>query len=127
MITDEAVQQLVRQCIGLLSEADINREHKFKQFFRGVTPIKWKNNRHPGTCCRRHKLVFNTFNAIPEYCFDCYKILAEPRSVLELFKLMVVFESMALPDDNTRKCMVETRPGSQGAYKGFMYFQRMMR
>ena len=88
MFTDEAVQRLVRQCIGFLSETDIKQKNKFKQFFRGVTPRKWKNNKYPGICCRRHMLVFEKLDVIPEYCFDCYKIFIEPRSVVELFKLI---------------------------------------
>ena len=65
--------------------------------------------------------VFKRFGVIPKYCFECYKVLIEPRTVVELFKLLVLFENMALPLDNSRKCMVESRSDCSGTYKGFIY------
>jgi hypothetical protein len=41
--------------------------------------------------------------------------------VVELFKLLMVFEKLDLPNDNTRKCMCESRDFCSGAYKGFVY------
>ena len=71
--------------------------------------------------CRRHKKIFDTCNVIPEFCFGCYKVQVEPRSVLELMKLFVVFDQMKLSDNNTRKCMVEMRSEIAGFYKGLIY------
>lgn len=71
--------------------------------------------------CKRHKTVFNRFGVIPEYCFGCYKVLITPRTVMELFKLLMVFERIDLPDDCTRKCMVEGRAKCAGTYKGYVY------
>jgi hypothetical protein len=34
---------------------------------------------------------------------------------------MVVFEKLVLPNDNTRKCIIETREQVSGTYKGFIY------
>lgn len=65
--------------------------------------------------------VFKRFDVIPQYCFDCYKVLVTPRSIVELFKLLMLFEKTTLPLDNTRKCMVEARGDCSGAYKGFVY------
>jgi hypothetical protein len=39
---------------------------------------------------------------------------------VELFKLMMVFDKLELPNDNTRKCLVETREQVSGAYKGLI-------
>lgn len=120
MITDETVRQLFQSC-----QKHIPRNYwrddalHTSQFFRGITPRLWKNS--PPGHCRRHKLVFNTFNIIPKFCFDCYKVAIAPRNVIELFKLMMIFEQLKLPSDNTRKCMVEVRPKISGAYKGFIY------
>ena len=75
---------------------------------------------HPGGC-DRHGTVFNEFNIIPEYCFGCYKVQIEPTTVMELFKLLILFEKLHLPDNNSRKCMVETRLDASGTYKGFVY------
>lgn len=133
MISDEAVRLLFQKQLdtpdivtGLMKIAGNNPEfHLDKRFrlqiFRGVSAYRWKDA-HPAGCLR-HKTVFNTFGAIPKYCFDCYKVLVSPRTVVELFKLLMVFEKMALPNDNTRKCMTERRENSSGAYKGFVYCQ----
>ncbi|MES2369240.1 MAG: hypothetical protein V4554_07080 [Pseudomonadota bacterium] len=75
----------------------------------------------PAGGCQRHKAVFNKFNVIPEYCFDCYKVLITPHTVMELFKLLMLFDGLVLPGNNTRKCMVEGRADSTGSYKGFIY------
>ena len=71
--------------------------------------------------CRRHFLVFNTFNVIPEYCFGCYKVQILLRNVMELFKLYFVFDKLNLKNNNPRKCMLEMRPEVSGDYKGYIY------
>ena len=71
--------------------------------------------------CRRHKLIFNKFSVIPKFCFGCYKVQVEPRSLLELIKLFVVFDQIKLVENNTRKCMIEMRPEIPGFYKGLIY------
>ena len=40
---------------------------------------------------------------------------------MELFKLLMLFDGLVLPGNNTRKCMVEGRADSKGSYKGFIY------
>ena len=71
--------------------------------------------------CERHFKVFNAFNAIPEYCFGCYKVQIGLRNVMELFKLYFVFDKLNLKNNNPRKCMLEMRPEVAGAYKGYIY------
>ncbi len=73
--------------------------------------------------CRRHTIVFETYNIIPEFCFNCYKIYVEPRTVMELIKLFLVFDQIRLPTDPLRKCLVEIRPEIAGTYKGMIYCQ----
>lgn len=127
MITDEAAKQVFDDCRGIIPhkfwQDDWQEEARLlpSQFHRGVTPRLWKDA-YPSNC-RRHGLVFSTFNIIPRFCFSCYKVSIEPRNALELFKLMVVFEQLKLPNDNSRKCMVEMRPNVSGAYKGLIYTQ----
>ncbi len=75
--------------------------------------------------CDRHFVMFNYFNAIPRHCFSCYKVYVEPRTVVELFKLLHVFDSIVLPGDNTRKCMIETRSKISGTYKGYIYCKNL--
>ena len=71
--------------------------------------------------CTRHKQIFDKFNFIPEFCFGCYKVQIEPRSVVELIKLYVLFDQITLSENNTRKCMVEMRSEVSGFYKGLIY------
>ena len=71
--------------------------------------------------CKRHKLIFNKHNIIPEFCFGCYKVQIEPRSIIELIKLFLVFNQLELNENNTRKCMIELRPEVSGSYKGLIY------
>lgn len=119
MISDDDVKRLFWNGRSILAKHWNPNEPLQTQFYRGIGPHIWKNQ-HPGGC-RRHMAIFNNFNIIPKYCFSCYKILIVPRTVVELFKLMVVFEKLELPDDNSRKCMVECREQVSGAYKGFIY------
>jgi tetratricopeptide (TPR) repeat protein len=71
--------------------------------------------------CKRHKAIFNKFNIIPKFCFGCYKVQVEPRSIIELIKLLVVFDQIKLDKNNTRKCMIEIRQKVSGFYKGLIY------
>ena len=32
--------------------------------------------------CKRHMKIFDTYSVIPKFCFGCYKVQVEPRSVL---------------------------------------------
>jgi len=71
--------------------------------------------------CKRHMLIFKTHDVIPEFCFGCYKVQVEPRSVIDLIKLFFVFDQLKLENNNTRKCMIELRPEIPGFYKGLIY------
>jgi Tfp pilus assembly protein PilF len=112
MITDETVRQLYQQCHSILAFHKFDIYTNKNQLYRG-TMIE--NN------CARHKMVFDTFKIIPEYCFGCYKVTIRPRTVMELFKLLLVFDKLKLQKNNQRKCIVEVRPGMSGTYKGFIY------
>ena len=119
MISDEDVKQLFQS----------NSKHwrpnqpLCTEFYRGIAPNQWENQ-HPGRCYR-HMSVFVKFNVIAEYCFDCYKVQIEPRTVVELFKLMMLFEQLKLENDNTRKCCVECREQIPGTYKGLIYCREL--
>jgi Flp pilus assembly protein TadD len=84
-----------------------------------ATQIYRKNSIELG--CKRHKGIFNKYNIIPKFCFSCFKIQIEPKNVLELCKLYLVFDKIKLPRDNTRKCTIEVRPNVSGTYKGLIY------
>ena len=114
-ITDQAVQQLYQQSYSEIATSGLPLDN--------YTPTQIWRGKNYYQACDRHFVVFNKFNVIPKYCFSCYKVYVEPRTVVELIKLMIVFDSIKLPDDKTRKCMVEIRPEMSGAYKGYIYCQ----
>lgn len=124
MITDKEVVQIFQEIpITPIPFTEAEQAGRKLQIFRGVSGRLWKDA-HPAGCTR-HLAVFNEMKVIPEYCFDCYKVQISPRSVIELFKLLMVFEKIVLPSNNTRKCMVECRNDCSGAYKGFIYCRGM--
>ena len=120
VIPDENVRHLFQN--KLAKQGNYGGDPTSLQIFRGISGLLWKDQ-HPAGCFR-HFTVFNKFSVIPKYCFDCCKVLIEPRTVVELFKLLMVFEKLELPNDNTRKCMCESRDFCSGTYKGFIYMQR---
>jgi len=71
--------------------------------------------------CKRHKSIFNKHKIIPKFCFNCYKVQIEPKSIIELIKLFIIFDQLKLNKNNTRKCNVELRPEISGFYKGLIY------
>ena len=71
--------------------------------------------------CNRHKKIFNTAEIIPQHCFGCYKVQVNIETVVDLIKLYIVFDKLNLKNDNSRKCMIELRPGISGRYKGLIF------
>ena len=89
------------------------------QISRGIPMSEWECAQP--AVCTRHTAVFNTFGVIPKFCFDCFKIQIQARTVIELLKVLILYDRLKLPRDITRKCMVETRSYSAGPYKGYIY------
>ena len=71
--------------------------------------------------CSRHFRIFNEFNAIPKFCFDCFKVSVEAKTVLDLMKLYFVFDKLFPDQKYSRKLMIESRQDVSGNYKGFIY------
>ena len=90
-----------------------------KQIHRGQAARFWEGAPKGG--CTQCAALFSDFDAINKFCFDCYKILIEPRNIAELFKLLLVFERIPFARNNSRKCMIDERPYSKSSYKGFVY------
>ena len=67
--------------------------------------------------CHRHERIFHEHNIIPKFCFGCFKVQIEPRTVVELIKLFLLFDWIALEANNSRKCIVELRDGVPGFIK----------
>jgi len=113
MITDQDIVNAFRDFT--FTDLDMTEEEKI-----------YKNKQLPSGApnemdCPRYLTVFEKYKVIPEFCFACYKIQIIPRNVIELLKLMMVFEDPSFPVTNTRKCMVEERPFASGYYKGYIY------
>ena len=111
-ISDDKIIQLFSKSSSIIKKYDLEI----------VTPLSQVYRRNSVDLnCKRHKLIFDTFSVIPKFCFGCYKVQVEPRSLLELIKLFVVFDQIKLVENNTRKCMIELRPDVAGFYKGLIY------
>ena len=115
-------------CAGALANGDIgDLFHKASKIIEKysldiVTELSQTYRRNSVNLnCTRHMQIFNKFNFIPEFCFGCYKVQIEPRSVIELIKLYVLFDQITLSENNIRKCMIEMRSDVSGFYKGLIY------
>ena len=111
-ITDNDISNFFKNCSKIILKNEKKINFNYSQIYRRNTI---------DLNCDRHFKVFNSFNIIPKYCFGCYKVQVEPKTVIELFKLYFVFDQLKLPKNNTRKCLVELRPGIPGTYKGLVY------
>ena len=70
-------------------------------------------------CEKYHGVLFGLFGIIPEFCFDCRKVVVRPRNVVELFKLLETLK--ALPEEVSSKCGVEGRKYVPERYGGYVY------
>ena len=111
-ISDSEIVALCNQAINIIDRFDLNLECDNTQIFR---------RNKVDMNCSRHLQIFNDSNIIPKFCFGCFKVQIEPSTILELIKLVVIFDQLTLDQNNTRKCLVELREQFQGSYKGLVY------
>jgi hypothetical protein len=111
-INDKNINDLISNLIKIIDSNFKNLNFKETQIYRRN---KFDLN------CKRHKKIFNTYGIIPKFCFGCYKIQIEPKSVIDLIKLYLIFDNIKLKNNNTRKCMIEKRSNVEGNYKGLIY------
>ena len=112
IISDDQVIDIFSRSENYISGQDLKLRIPFSQAFR-------RNSVNLN--CKRHMSIFDKHDIIPEFCFGCYKVQVEPRSIIELVKLFIVFDQLELKENNTRKCMVELRPEISGFYKGLIF------
>ena len=112
IISDDKIVQLFDKSTSIIKRYNLKIKTDLSQAYR-------RNS--ISLNCERHMTIFSKFNIIPEFCFGCYKVQVEPRSILELIKLFVVFDQIKLVENNIRKCMIEMRPEISGFYKGLIY------
>jgi len=111
-ILDEDVVNIYQNCKKILSG-------KIKASNYSLSQI-WKRN-EVELNCTRHFDVFNNFNVIPKFCFSCFKIQIDLKSVTDLFKLYLIFNNLKILNGYSRKCLVELRKFGTGSYKGLIY------
>ena len=112
IISDDKIIKLFNQSTSVIKKYNLKIETQSCQAFR-------QNSINLN--CERHMKIFNKFNIIPKFCFGCYKVQVEPRTILELIKLLLVLDQIKLIENNIRKCMVEMRPEISGFYKGLIF------
>ena len=116
-ISDNSVIKLISKSLNLIKDHKLNFATKETQIYRRNTS---------NLNCKRHMSIFRQHNIIPEFCFGCYKVQIEPSNMLDLVKLITIFDELKLEDNNTRKCMVELRPEISGSYKGLIYCSNLV-
>jgi tetratricopeptide (TPR) repeat protein len=104
---------------NILVESDNIINDSLKEINFNETQIYRKNSTNLD--CKRHFKIFNEFNVIPKYCFNCYKIQINLKNVVELIRLFFVFDNLFLEKNNIRKCITEIRQNISGNYKGYIY------
>ncbi len=90
-ISDNSIIKLFASGCKIIKVKNIEIKYPWAQIYRRNTV---------DLNCERHIAIFKRYNIIPEYCFGCYKVQVEPRNVMELMKLFVVFDNIKLPNDN---------------------------
>ena len=111
-LDEHNIKKILKKSDQLINNLNKNINFNETQIFR---------NNSINLNCKRHFKVFNKFNIIPKYCFSCYKVQVNLSNVVDLIKLYFAFDNLNLKNNNTRKCIVETRDKIKGNYKGYLY------
>ena len=112
VISNDQVVNLFSTSLGYIVSSDVDARTTADQTYRrSSAPLD----------CKRHMSIFNKHDIIPKFCFGCYKVQVEPKSIIDLIKVFIVFDQLKLDENNTRKCMTEFRPKVPGFYKGLIY------
>jgi hypothetical protein len=73
---------------------------------------------HPELKCDIwHKVWFATLGMLPSPCLNCWKVVARPRTLEELFNILDLQVNL----DKPSKCGIEVRPTVGGLYGGYFY------
>ena len=111
-LADNNIIRILQSAESILTRHDLEIDYPETQAYRRD---KTRLN------CHRHESIFDKHKIIPKFCFGCFKVQVEPRTVVELIKLFLLFDWINLGANNTRKCMVELRNEVPGFYKGLVY------
>ena len=110
------VKNFLKKSIGIVDKNLNKIDYPYMQIYR---------HNSLNLNCDRHFKIFNTYSIIPEFCFDCFKIVVEVEKMLDLVKLYFIFDNFYVGLKNNRKVMVEQRPGVSGKYKGLIYSKNL--
>lgn len=110
--TDDEIEKYICDALNLIEDNDPELETKFSQiFFRNGKDLN----------CKRHTTIFENNGIIPKFCFGCYKVQIEVSTLVDIIRLSKLFCDIDLPNNLTRKCMIEMRDEVAGKYKGYIY------
>ena len=111
-LESDNISRILEQADNILAQYDPTLDYPESQTYR-------RNQTRLN--CHRHEQIFHEHNIIPKFCFGCFKVQIEPRTVVELIKLFLLFDWIALEGNNSRKCIVELRDGVSGFYKALIF------
>lgn len=81
-----------------------------------------QNDPQRNVMCSRMHFIFETYNLIPPFCQECWKVVVRPTTLRELFKLRDLQRQMAKEDPQCWcKCGIEVRMYAPGLYGGYFY------
>ena len=104
-LSDDHILTLIDTTTDILRSLDRNIEIENTQIYR---------RNKVSLNCERHKSIFDQHNIIPKFCFGCFKVQIEPKTLLDFMKLFIIFDWLKLERNNTRKCIIELRPKING-------------
>jgi len=83
------------------------------------TDTPWHHVKHLGTkrCGIDHRLKFGELGYVPPRCMECWKVVAGPRTLKELFALLEVQKGL----NRASKCGIEMRHYTPRFYGGYFY------
>jgi len=97
----------------------INDDGKIEFVVRNVWRTPWIQVRRVenSRCSLYSDVMFPHFHIVPARCQACWKVVARPRTVVELFKVLDYQLSKGLPS----KCGIERREYTAGLYGAYWY------
>ena len=110
-ISDEKILDYYNRCKKIVTENLEDLSYNKYQIFRRKSVF-----RH----CERHKGIFNKYNTISKYCFNCFKVVIKSKNLLDLIKISIIFDQISYFYNFTRKCIVDKRY-SDISYKSLIY------
>ena len=107
-IIDKFILDMINKCKSRSEELD-NFEFNQDQVYRSKYDLN----------CERHKRIFNKFNTIPKFCFNCIKIVIFLDDPFDLIRLVLFFDQYENLYKFNRKCMIDKK---NKKFKGYIYF-----